>query len=294
MHYLKTFVVLSETKSFILTAKKLHMTQPGVSQHLKHLEADYGVLLVNRRGKYFQLTEAGRKLLAYSLKLFAEHTRFKNEITLDECNEGICNMASPGSFGLMLYSFILHLNKKYPKLRFHITIAPNTSIIKGVNEENFRMGFISIDASNDMIIKEKISEENLLLVAPKKAKIKSYKDLLDCGFIAHPDGYHYANRLLAENFPSEFKSIEEIPFKGFINQVNRILDPVMAGLGFSVLPEYAVREYPKFKELQIIRLKKPVIDPIFIIFKRNDQLPVRYSFVLKELKQHLVMMKKQW
>lgn len=285
--YLKTFRVLAETHSFIATAKKLNMTQPGVSQHLKRLEEYFDVVLADRKGRFFQLTEAGHKLVAYCDKLFVDHDRFRSDIAIDEPTAGICNIASPGSFGLMLYSFLLELNLKHLALKMHFTVAPNTSVIQGVIDEKFQIGFISVNSSDAGVTKRQVSQEKLLLVAPKKVKIKSYSDLVATGFIAHPDGYHHATRLLSENYPGEFKTIEDIPLNGFINQVNRILDPVAGGMGFSVLPEYAVRAYPQKQNLQIIKLAKQVVDPIFCISKQNSSLPKRYSLLQAELQEHL-------
>jgi DNA-binding transcriptional LysR family regulator len=293
MQHFKTFMALAETKSFVATAKKLHMTQPGVSQHLRRLEEDYGVLLASRKGKHFQLTEAGKKLLSYCQKLFADHERLRSEIAVDGPTSGICSLASPGSFGIMLYSFLLKFNKKYPDLRFHFTVAPNSSIIQGVIDERYQLGFISIESAETGLVKKKTSQEKLLLVAPKKAQIDHYEDLKNIGFIAHPDGYHHATRLFMENFPRQFNSIDEIPFKGFVNQINRILDPVAEGLGFTVLPEYAVKSYPRHKEIQIVRLPKSVIDPIFAVSKQNSNLPKRYALMLSELQSHLKSLKVQ-
>jgi DNA-binding transcriptional LysR family regulator len=285
--YFRTFVALSETKSFIATAKKLHMTQPGVSQHLKHLEEYYGVILIERKGKFFQLTEAGRKLNQHCHQFFVDHERFKATITEDHPTKGICHIASPGSFGLMLYTFLLDLNKKHTDLVIHFTVSPNTGVVQGLLEDRYHLGFVSVNISEPMLETSKISQEKLLLVAPKKAKITNFADIKKLGFIAHPDGYHYASRLLQENFPKEFSSIDAIPLKGFINQANRILDPVVAGLGFSVLPEYAVKASAQQKSVQVIAFKRPVVDPIHVVVKRSVRLPERYRFLIEKIKIHI-------
>ncbi len=62
----QTFLHLCQIKNYTKTAKKLHITQPTVSQHIKHLEEYYGVKLFNYSSKKLNLTEAGKKL-CYSL-----------------------------------------------------------------------------------------------------------------------------------------------------------------------------------------------------------------------------------
>jgi DNA-binding transcriptional LysR family regulator len=285
--FLRTFSVLAESKSFIATAKKLRMTQPGVSQHLKYLEEAYGVVLINRRGKHFQLTEAGHKLKKFADEIQVEFEQFKQSIGSDDPHSGIISLACPGSFGLMLYTFLIDLNLQYRDLRIQFLAAPNTDVIAGVQSERFKIGFISHKLDDPGFSVQKLSEEEVMLIAPKRARIRTFEQIKELGFIAHPDGYRYAERLLSENFPREFKSMEDIPLKGFINQVNRILDPVAAGLGFSVLPEHAVEAFPRLNQVQIVKLPKRLIDPICLVTKKGADLPRRYGFVLERLRDHL-------
>lgn len=60
------------------------MTQPGVSQHLKRLEAQLGAPLLNRYGKKFELTSACEMLFAYGLKQAENETELRYKITGDE------------------------------------------------------------------------------------------------------------------------------------------------------------------------------------------------------------------
>ncbi|MGZ3774405.1 MAG: LysR family transcriptional regulator [Pseudobdellovibrionaceae bacterium] len=286
VQYLQTFRVLIEKKSFIATANELNMTQPGVSQHLKHLEEYFKVELIIRKGKFFEITEAGRKLKDYSEKLFAEHEIFKSEIGTDDPFQGICKISVTGGFGFLLYSFLISLNKKYPKLIIDCTVAPNSTIQQGVSAETFRLGFISVPPSSSNLNKVEIDDDELVLAAPKK-KIKSYSDLISLGFIAHPDGYNYANQLLSENFPDQFTTINDIKHSGFINQANRILDPVAAGLGFSIVSKYTFDAYADKKNLQLVKLKKRLVFPVYMISKKNSQLPKRYDLLIKELHSYL-------
>ncbi|MGZ3771891.1 MAG: LysR family transcriptional regulator [Bdellovibrio sp.] len=285
--FLRTFLELSQTKSFIQTARNLHMTQPGVSQHLKHLENYYGTELVKRKGKQFQLTEAGRKLRQYSENLFREEETFRNKIVEDSPTEGICYIAGPGSIGIVLQEQIFMLYKKYPKLIFHQTVAPDESVVKGVESEQYHMGFVSSDPQSWKIKKTKLGQQKLLLVAPKKAKVESLEDLNKIGFIAHPDGYNYGNHILSENFPDSFKSIEEIRFSGFTNQNNRILYAVEEGLGFAVVPEYTYCSHPNKKKLQIVPLKHQIMRPINLITKKDNILPKRYYTFLQEFRKYM-------
>ncbi len=61
-----TFLTVCQEMNFTRAAKKLHISQPAVSQHMQYLEEYYGVKLFRFVGKSILLTDAG-KLLKRSL-----------------------------------------------------------------------------------------------------------------------------------------------------------------------------------------------------------------------------------
>lgn len=70
INLLKTFVTLAEYKHFGKAANALHMTQPNVSLHLKQLEQQTRIKLIERSP--FQLTQAGERLLETSQRTLLE------------------------------------------------------------------------------------------------------------------------------------------------------------------------------------------------------------------------------
>ena len=64
---LETFLVLCETRNYTQTASVLNITQPAVSQHIKHLENHYQAkLLYYDEKRRLHLTEHGRLLRAFA------------------------------------------------------------------------------------------------------------------------------------------------------------------------------------------------------------------------------------
>ena len=58
-----TFLAVCRCMSFTRAAAALHITQPAVSQHIRALEAQYGVRFFSFEGKKLTLTDAGRLFL---------------------------------------------------------------------------------------------------------------------------------------------------------------------------------------------------------------------------------------
>ena len=287
--YLKTFQALIETNSFTKTALLLHMTQPGVSQHIKKLEEHFQTELIKRLGKTFTITESGRRLIDYSSKLFLEYDHFKDLIGKDDPFSGPCKYASPGSFGFSLFDTLIESAKKYPKLLVSLKVSPNYSIPQLLLNREIDIGFMTKVPDEHNLEYKKFGEEEMLLIVPKGQKVRSFKDLQRIGAVNHPDGPLLKRRLFTVNFPQDINQIDTIPSRIFINQTNRILDPVSEGLGFAVVAEGVYAKCTVKNKISVCKLKIRVADEIYQVQRREESLPARYqtiaNFLIKKMKK---------
>lgn len=93
--------------------------------------------------------------------------------------------------------------------------------------------------------------------------VPSWDQLIDLGFVGHPDGAYHAGQLLSVNF-SEFHNSNQFKRSGFSNQINLILEPVGMGLGFTVLPSYAVGAFKAANNIRVHRLSNRVSETLYV------------------------------
>ncbi len=74
---LQAFVEAAALGSFSAAARRLRKTQSTVSTAIAHLEADLGVSLFDRSGRYPRLTEAGRQVLGHAQEILAADARLQ-------------------------------------------------------------------------------------------------------------------------------------------------------------------------------------------------------------------------
>ncbi|HEU5197929.1 MAG TPA: LysR family transcriptional regulator, partial [Methylomirabilota bacterium] len=70
--HVRTLQEIARCRSFSRAAEVLHLSQPAVSHHIRHLEQELGQPLLERVGKRALPTRAGELLLAHAARAFAE------------------------------------------------------------------------------------------------------------------------------------------------------------------------------------------------------------------------------
>jgi DNA-binding transcriptional LysR family regulator len=79
---LEVFVAVAETGNMTVAATKLGMTQPAVSQILKHLEDEVGGALLDRDLRPLRLTPSGSALFARAKQLLGDAERLYREVRM--------------------------------------------------------------------------------------------------------------------------------------------------------------------------------------------------------------------
>ncbi len=277
--WLRSFCTLVDVGHFTKTAERLHMTQSGVSQHVRKLEEQLAQTLLNRYGKQFTLTEAGERLYRQGGEILHALTELEIEVGENPAFEGVVRIASPGSIGLKLYRHLLLLQQAHPKLIIDYRFAPNNEIDRLISEQLIDIGFMTRQANLSEVKIEEIADEALMLITPADGVEPSWSRLLELGFIHHPDGEHHANLLLSANYP-EFQHIKQFRNAGFSNQIALILEPVSLGLGFTVLPAHAVAAFHDPEAIAAHRLNVQVSEPLYLAQHKNKLLPKRVNSVV--------------
>lgn len=130
-------IAIVETGGFSSAARKLHISQPSLSQYVKKLEEDIGFPIFDRTKKPLSLTHSGKRYLAFAQEVLERRDGFLQSI---DRNAGVQqgHLTVGVSFARSLYfipRLLPPLHKRYPGLSIELLeqSAPNleNAILKG-------------------------------------------------------------------------------------------------------------------------------------------------------------------
>ena len=173
---LNFFYKLSDNPQVTQVAQELKISQSAISLAIKSLENKLEEQLFDRVGKKLILNERGRyfkeKTLPHYLAIIDSQKLFqKNKLAGNmkiASSKTISNYLMPDIY----YEFL----STYSDVKFDISTINSTKIIENILNSNLDIGLIEIDINNSNLIKQKLCDDELIIVtsdenAPKIAFI---------------------------------------------------------------------------------------------------------------------------
>ena len=159
------FYQLCEVPHVSQLSKKLLISQSAISLAIKSLEKKLGEPLFDRIGKKLVLNERGRVFKEKTYESFLALKDAENFFK-DENISGSLHVASSKTIGnFIMPQIIFDFLLKYQNITIKREIKNSSEIIEMVKEGRLDMGFIEIDCKESELIKEVITEDELVVVS---------------------------------------------------------------------------------------------------------------------------------
>jgi len=241
----RVFLKVFEAQSMTQAAEELHLTQSGVSQHVKSLEGELGFALFERVGKKLFPTAKATALYRKGRKGLAEIEGAVREVrSAEEQAEGLVRVGLPVEYGVsVMLPELAKLGKKYPGLDFDITLDFATQLSAKVLRGELDCALIDRFQVDPALRVETAGAETLLLCA-LKSYVKSF------GAVKHNSAYfsqlqyvdyQHGEPIVRSWFRHHLSRPNlEIRVRARVLDVQGISKFISAGLGAGVLPHKAV------------------------------------------------------
>lgn len=258
----KTFIAVVEHKSFTKAGESLHLSQPSVSSHIKHLENSFGVVLINRsiKQKSITITENGEILYIKAKELLhlLELTYAEVQKNTDSVKGSLKIGASLTIGEYLLPQFLATFAKSYPDIDVEIFIENTSLICSYLKNLTLDIGLIEGNTASCSFNQEYFLADQMVLAIPYDPTVTSdtfsFSTLQDQKWIVREEGSG------TREYLDMFLSINEITPKSItvLGSNYAIKEAVKYNLGITILSHLVATPAAKAQELSIIEL-----DPLF-------------------------------
>ena len=286
---LEVFLKVIEKKNFSKAAKELNMTQPAVSQYIRSLENATGVKLLERTNKYVRLNKAGEIVYHHAIEIKELYAKM-NHLLDDLTNKASGSIAIGASYTFgeyLLPRIIAEAKERYPDIKPTVTIGNTTTIAGLVLGHQLDVGIVEGHFKEVHELKtEPFAEDRMVVVASadhplsKRQMSIPIEELIEETWILRETGS--GTREASENVFKQY-SIAPPAIMHF-SSTQPIKAMVEAGIGISLLSEWAIQKELRYGDLKIV-------DVVELPYTRDFSIVTRSPFQTKALSVFIEMLK---
>lgn len=192
LHSLIVFYHVAEEASITAAAEKLCLTQPTVTYHIRNLEKNVGLKLLDVKRQKVVLTPAGSGLFSYVAEIYRQMTGAERYI--ENLREASLRVGISTTFSTCAAAAASAFKKVYPHVRLVIRSSSSLDVAADVLDSNVDLGIVVGTDSNSPGLKTvTISpQQKLVLVASPSSAIAQRSrlrlfDLCGCPLIVGPE-----------------------------------------------------------------------------------------------------------
>ena len=168
LNQLWVFYQVAKHRSFSQAAKALFLSQPSVSNQVKHLEEACGLRFFDRSGRSVKLTNAGEILLSYAERIFSLAKEADSVIEeIKGLNAGGIQISASNTLGAYYLPDLLDLfRKKHPRVEIRMNVGYTQTVVEDVLAFHSDLGLIGRQVSHPNLVAIPLWEEELVLIVP--------------------------------------------------------------------------------------------------------------------------------
>src|SRR5436305_5103306 len=168
IRHLRTLAEVVERGSFSAAAEALGISQPAVSQQMRALERDVGETLIDRSGRRIRLTERGRVVHRYALRMLALSDEFDRELAGGEGElHGALVVGSSTGLGEHVLPLLLgRFRAEHPRVSVSLRIEATSTIIDRVLARELELGVVGAVRPHRALVYEPFMRDRVILAVP--------------------------------------------------------------------------------------------------------------------------------
>ena len=238
---IEAFVNVVRYKSFSKAADATFFTQPTISTHIRNLEKELGVKLLDRKSRIVEMTPQGSKFYKYAVEMI--NARAQAFDALNDTSENIGGILEIQTSSIPSVTFLPDLLSGFrithPGIQYYVSVSDTQTVIDNITERIGEIGFIGDKISSPSIECTKVAVDKSVLIAPVNYDIPStikLSDAIQYPFIWRETGSATRRAFEQAALRAGFEK-EEFEVAALVDDMDTIIRSVEAGLGVAIISE---------------------------------------------------------
>ena len=238
---IEAFVNVVRYKSFSKAADATFFTQPTISTHIRNLEKELGVKLLDRKSRIVEMTPQGSKFYKYAVEMI--NARAQAFDARNDTSENIGGILEIQTSSIPSVTFLPDLlsgfRVTHPGIQYYVSVSDTQTVIDNITERIVEICFIVDKISSPSIECTKVAIDKSVLIAPVNYDIPStikLSDAIQYPFIWRETGSATRRAFEQAALRAGFEK-EEFEVAALVDDMDTIIRSVEAGLGVAIISE---------------------------------------------------------
>lgn len=289
---LEAFVAVVDYGSFSEAARKLYLTQPTISTHIRSLEEELHTRLIIRTTKKITITPKGYQLYDSAVRmldirdnLFENFTGSKKQII------DLAASTIPSSY--LLPELMAGFGRMYPDVYFHSWQTDSAGAISRVLDGSVDLALTGQNTGDDSCVFIPFCQDDMVIATPVndhylqlKERPVTFYDFLKDPIIIRERGSGTKKELdiFLENTGIEPSSLNVV---ARMNDLESIKKSIVNGLGISILSARSTVDLKRTKQILLFPLEETAHKRSFyIVYNKNRILKAHVRQFIQYVKNY--------
>ena len=274
---IEAFVNVVRYKSFSKAADATFFTQPTISTHIRNLEKELGVKLLDRKSRTVEMTPQGNQFYKYAVEMINARS-----LAIDAINAGVENLSGileiqtssiPGV--TFLPGLLAGFRNEHEGVQYYVSVSDTQTVVDNISERIGEIGFVGEDVSSSAFECVKVASDRSALISPLSSGIGAEVSLSEVA--QHPFIWRETGSATRKSFEKAAleAGFEKDAFEvaALVDDMDAIVRSVEAGLGVAIISEQVasalggrvnvseIKDFNEARSFFMIRLKNMSLSP---------------------------------
>lgn len=177
LRHLRIFIAVYEERNMTAAANKLFMTQPSVSQAIKELESNYGVVLFERLSRKLYVTASGEKLYQYATHIIKLFDELEDNLKENAFQKNLIIGANYTVGAFLINKYIQKFESLYPDSEIKVIVNQGSILVEMLRKNELDLALIEEIKNQSDLIQEFFYNDRLAIVAHPEHHLVAKKEV---------------------------------------------------------------------------------------------------------------------